>query len=361
MTISFSMDKLVLQPTSLCNLNCLYCYLPQRDLNRRMPIEVAQRIADDLNQTDRSVTLIWHGGEPLATGYGHFVDLIAPFEHLERAGRVKHAIQTNASLIDERWCELFVTRGFHVGVSIDGPKWANSNRIDWIGASAFARIMRGIEMLVRTNIEFYALAVVTEESIDRAAEFYEFFCDLGCYLLGINIEEREGTNQQRSVLERTKVSHFWSELFQAWRTKPTIEIREFSNALSWMKHVCDGDVSSSAPSQIDILPTISRDGNIIVLSPELLGDVNSTYNNFVVGNILVQTLSSIIEKPDDIDYVRDFISGVEYCRHSCEYFSFCQGGNASNKYFELGRLDGTETVACINAKKLLVDAILEAM
>ena len=39
----------VMQPTTLCNLDCTYCYLPFRAIDRRMPVAVAEAVAASVN------------------------------------------------------------------------------------------------------------------------------------------------------------------------------------------------------------------------------------------------------------------------------------------------------------------------
>ncbi len=61
----------IMQPTTLCNLDCAYCYLPFRAHDRRMPVEVASAVAAAVNEWARLVprfSVVWHGGEPLAAG-----------------------------------------------------------------------------------------------------------------------------------------------------------------------------------------------------------------------------------------------------------------------------------------------------
>ncbi|GLK11133.1 radical SAM protein [Streptosporangium carneum] len=100
---------LVLQPTTLCNLDCVYCYLPFRRLSNEMSPEVAQAVADsaaELTDPSGPLDIVWHGGEPLALGLRKFGALLAPFEDLRQAGRIQHSVQTNATLIDDEWCDL---------------------------------------------------------------------------------------------------------------------------------------------------------------------------------------------------------------------------------------------------------------
>src|SRR5262245_21814271 len=53
-------------------------------------------------------------------------------------------------------------------------------------------------------------------------------------------------------------------------------------------------------------------------------------------------------------WVREYQRGIAQCRLSCPYFAFCGGGHPSNRYFESGRLDGTETDYCRNIKIALM-------
>src|SRR3954467_7168281 len=80
----------VMQPTTLCNLDCSYCYLPFRKVDRQMPVEVARAVAASVNRWARTgrFSVVWHGGEPLAAGREHFAALLAPF-----AAEVEHHVQ----------------------------------------------------------------------------------------------------------------------------------------------------------------------------------------------------------------------------------------------------------------------------
>jgi len=114
----------IAQPATLCNLDCGYCYLPDRKRQTLMPVKVAARLAASIAEQDSEhpVEVVWHGGEPLTTPVGHLRALLAEFEPLRQGGRLAHGMQTNATLIDGPWIELFTEYGFRVGVSVDGPE-----------------------------------------------------------------------------------------------------------------------------------------------------------------------------------------------------------------------------------------------
>ncbi|WP_079046139.1 radical SAM protein [Carbonactinospora thermoautotrophica] len=136
--ISREFSTVVVQPTSLCNLDCSYCYLPVRKQRREMTPEVAHAVARSIaaQAASHPVSVVWHGGEPLALPRVRFEALLRPFEELREQGMIQHEIQTNATFITSGWCDLFARYGIEVGVSIDGPAVANINRRDWMGRPA---------------------------------------------------------------------------------------------------------------------------------------------------------------------------------------------------------------------------------
>ncbi|PIR04944.1 MAG: radical SAM protein [Candidatus Liptonbacteria bacterium CG11_big_fil_rev_8_21_14_0_20_35_14] len=360
MDINFVLDTIVLQPTSFCNIDCLYCYLPDRHKNMRMNPVVTQKISESISDYNKDITLLWHGGEPLACGIKHFSLLIEPFKKLKNTGILDHTIQTNGTLINENWCEFFISHNFNVGISIDGPIWANKNRIDKKGQETYARIIKGIQYLKDNNINFTVIAVVSKESLTRAKEIYEFFCMLKCSSVGFNIEEKENVNK-REICDNNMVTNFWSDLFDFWKANPVIEVREFSQILSRIELLSTEEDKEPVNLQYSIYPSITYNGDIVLLSPEFLGAKAPQYDDFIVGNINNESLLSIINRMNNISYVDDYVNGIKKCAMDCEYFSFCGGGWASNKFFELGSINTTETVFCRNYKQRPLEAVVNQL
>ncbi|BCJ59232.1 radical SAM/SPASM domain-containing protein [Micromonospora endophytica] len=346
----------VMQPTTLCNLDCAYCYLPFRAADRRMPVTVAEAVATSVNRWAASgrFSVVWHGGEPLAAGRAHLAALMAPF-----APELEHHVQTNATLIDDAWCEFFATHQMRVSVSVDGPRDRNSDRVTRSGRPAYDRIVRGVAALRRHGLPFSALAVVNDPAPGRATELYEYCLDLGCEVLGVNIEETEGVNTRDNSHDAAAVTGFWAELVTAWRRDPRIHLREVEWSLRYAAAVLDGSADDLLPGQLDPIPTVAYDGSVVVLSPELAGFTDPHYGDFTSGNVLDTPLHAILAAAAGTPWVGEFMAGVEACRSSCAYFGFCGGGHAANRYFELRRFDGTETEHCRNSKIRLLEGVLE--
>ncbi|GHJ10822.1 radical SAM protein [Micromonospora humidisoli] len=346
----------VMQPTTLCNLDCAYCYLPHRSADRRMPLAVAEAVAAAVTPwlARGRFSVVWHGGEPLAAGREHLAALIAAFP----AG-VEHHVQTNATLIDDAWCAFFAAHGVRVSVSVDGPVARNGDRVTRAGRPAYDRIVRGVAALRRYGLPFSALAVVSRPTPGLATELYDYFLDLGCDVLGLNIEETEGVNTRSNAHDAAAVTAFWAELVAAWRRAPRVHLREVEWSLRYAAAVLAGAEGDLLPRQLDPIPTIGHDGSVTVLSPELAGFTDARYGDFSSGNVLATPLAEILAGAAGTGWVGEFLTGVEACRSSCPYFGFCGGGHAANRYFEQGRFDGTETEHCRNSKIRLLEGVLE--
>ncbi|WP_433211658.1 cyclophane-forming radical SAM peptide maturase AmcB [Dactylosporangium sp. CS-047395] len=347
----------VMQPTTLCNLDCTYCYLPFRSRQDRMSPAVAAAVADSVNPwaaADDRFSVVWHAGEPLAAGRPALAELMSPFTGVE------HHVQTNATLIDDAWCEFFTSHAVRVSISVDGPERLNGQRVNKAGLPSYRTILRGIEALRRHGVPFSALCVVSDPRPGLAAELYEYFLDLGCDVLGINIEEQEGVNARPNAFADDAVRSFWSELVASWRRDPRIHVREIEWTLRYAGAVLADRADGILPSALDPIPTIAADGRVFLLSPELAGFTDPRYGDFSSGNVLATPLSTILSgAATSAPWIAEYLRGVESCRRSCPYFGFCGGAHAANRYFEHGRFDGTETNHCRNSKIRLLEGVLD--
>jgi len=354
--ISSVPSYVVMQPTTLCNLDCSYCYLPLRAADHRMSPEVSRAVAADVNRwvTGQRFSVVWHGGEPMAAGREHLARLMEPF-----APEVEHHLQTNATLIDDAWCDFFRAHNVRVSVSIDGPERHDEARRTRGGLSGYPRIIKGITTLRRHGLPFAALCVVSSPGPAVAKDLYAFFLDLGCEVLGINIEEREGVNERDNRHAAADVRAFWAELTSAWRDDPSIHVREIEWSLRYVSAVLDRTDGDLLPRRLDPIPTVGYDGSVVLLSPELAGFTHDRYGDFASGNVLTTPLATLLREPAALPWVSEFVTGVENCRATCPYFGFCGGGHAANRFFEHGRFDGTETEHCRNSKINLLEGVLD--
>ncbi len=183
---------LVLQPSPFCNIDCDYCYLPNRALKKRMPLEVVAATIEKVFAADLvfdPLTIIWHAGEPLAVPISYYEEAFEEIRRKAPAGvEIRHCMQSNATLINA------------IGLSIDGPAHIHdAHRKTRSGRGSHEMAMRGLRLLQARGIPFHVISVITKQSLGHAEDIYHFFDELGISQLGFNIEEIEGKNAASSL------------------------------------------------------------------------------------------------------------------------------------------------------------------
>jgi len=117
---------LVVQPTPFCNIDCRYCYLPQRSSKA---VIAAATLANLFSQVFASgwaqdaLSVVWHAGEPMVLPIDFYRQAFRMIDDMRPPDlMLTHSFQTNGTLIDDAWCDFFAEANINVGVSIDGPQ-----------------------------------------------------------------------------------------------------------------------------------------------------------------------------------------------------------------------------------------------
>lgn len=365
-------NLLVIQPTPFCNLDCDYCYLPNRDDRSRLSLEILELALGRVLESPffgGPFTLLWHAGEPLAAGipfYDQASELIRAV--LQRHGlpqdTVRQAVQTNATVIDQAWCDCFRRHGIHVGVSMDGPAFLHdAHRVTRTGLGSHAAAMRGVDWLRRNDIPFHVISVLTADGLDHADAIFDFFVESGIQLVGINMEETEGENAHSS-LERPDAEQryvaFLQRFWERMQQQPgALQLREFEGITSLA--VGEERLHNTDMNWPFVIVNVDVNGNVSTFDPELLSVKTEEFGDFAFGNVRVHSLVDLLQNEKFQQVEAQVRSGVERCRQSCAYFGLCGGGAGSNKYWEHGTFDCTVTQACRYRTQLVADVVLEGM
>lgn len=360
---------LVLQPTPFCNIDCNYCYLPNRTNRKRMHVETAATAVRWLVREGLApdhLSIAWHAGEPLAMPPGWYREAFGAIAEAAPRQAVRHAIQTNAMLINDVWCDLFREHDVQIGVSIDGPaKLHNAYRKTRNGSGTHAQAMRGIRHLRERGIPFHVIAVVTAATAQLgAASFIAFMEELGANEIGLNFEEVEGANGATSLDANgvtPEMRYFLTDLVANAARDCKFKLREMRGLTLSLRDPGFGTRDRNSENNPFQIVTIDVEGNIFTYSPELAGLRDARYGDFVLGSVYNDRLADIVASEPFLSLEHDIAEGVRRCRAECAYFALCMGGAPSNKIAELGEMSGTETVACRHYKQVVSDIILRQL
>jgi uncharacterized protein len=361
------LDLLVIQPTPFCNLDCRYCYLPDRQNTKRISASTLDRLFARVFESElvrNGFTVVWHAGEPLVLRPAFYREAFAIASRHRRAEvAISHAVQTNATLIDQEWCEFIKRHAVRVGVSVDGPEFLNDrHRTTRRGGGTYRRVVQGMAALRRNAIPFHVITVLTRDSLDYPDELYAFYVEHGIDQIGFNVEEIEGPHQCSSLASdgsEVRYREFLSRFYDlAGRPGSGLRVREFDSALAAIV-AAEREPPRLQETAPFAIVSVDCDGNFSSFSPELLGLPSSEYGDFALGNVHATSFAAAARSPRFAAMEAAIAAGVARCRQNCTYFRLCGGGAPANKYFENGSFDSAETLFCRLTRQAVLDVVLD--
>jgi uncharacterized protein len=364
------LELLVLQPTPFCNLDCSYCYLPDRQNPRKMSRGTLEKSFDWVFASGlvrQPFTLLWHAGEPMVLPpafYEQAAELLA--RHDPGGDLVTQSIQTNATLVSPEWCELILRLNIHVGVSVDGPAFLHDRcRRTRQGTGTLDRVLRGIRCLLEHGVPVHALTVLTAESLSYPDELFDFYRENGLTDVSFNVEEIEGPHATSSLLGHQIPGRFRRFLARfldlALSAEPPLTVREFDRPVAAILGRRPGQGDRVQESRPFAILNVGCDGDFSTYSPELLGLSSPRHGTFALGNVATDSLQAVLSSPRFLALDEEIAQGIEMCRQECRYYGFCGGGPPGNKYFENGTFASTETLFCRLHEKACLDVALDRL
>lgn len=356
----YPIQCLTVQATPFCNLDCRYCYLPNRSQKGIFDISlipvIFTNIADSGLLGD-SLYWDWHAGEPLVPGLEFYKATTRAIKKFKPANlEVNIGMQTNATLITDEIAAFFKRNKFRIGVSIDGPENIhNHNRVFRNQKGSFNNCLRGIQILQKHKVPFHVISVLSKNSLLFPEEMYEFYFQLDTTGVAFNIEEVEGIHSSSSVNEGETpqlFEHFFRVFF-----KRHIENGEPFQIREWNKFVSYRQLNQVNGTTVPFAHlTVDTNGNFSTFSPELITiEKHKRHPTFIFGNIREELIIDCLNKPHFSEIHNEIKKGVALCKKTCRYFGTCGGGMVSNKLFENGTFHSSTTMACRYMEQKLGD------
>jgi uncharacterized protein len=340
-----------------CNLNCRYCfYLEKKKLfsagaSHRMSSEVLEEFIRQYieSQDFPEVHFVWQGGEPTLLGVDFFHKAVVLQKKYAAGKRVTNSIQTNGTLLDDKWCELLSANGFLVGLSIDGPETLhNRYRVDRQGRPTFSRVMRAVDLLKKHDTRFNTLTVVNDVNSRNPLKLYRFLKEVSeGFIQFIPLVERSPGKTARDLgmkldmppgaepgsgppvtpwsVKPGRFGEFYVRIFDEWVRQDVgkIFVQFFDVAL--------GNWLGSGSGLCQFAPTCGHSG-LLEHNGDLYACDHYVYPQYKLGNIFEKPLNELI----DSDQKRRFNSFKKsslppYCL-ACNVLFACNGDCPKHRF-----------------------------
>ncbi len=323
---------------ALCNLDCTYCYyLDKKDLYNgkitRMDIPLLENFTEQYiaaNLKADEISFCWHGGEPLLAGLDFFKQAVSLQKKHNHGKQISNSLQTNGTLINQKWVDFFRENNFLVGVSIDGPSaMHDAFRRDKRGQGTFLRVLKGIEMMYKGGVQYNTLTTVNNVNQDHGREIYHFLKSIGSYHMQflpvleyvksvIVPPGTTGSSRAPWSVSAEKYGQFLCDIFDVWVTGDVgVRFLPFFEAV--------------LANYLGISPGIcawcETCGNNVVL--EWKGDVflcdHFVYPEYKIGNISEMSFSQMAASEKLFRFGLDKRNRLpRQCFH-CPYYRLCYG------------------------------------
>lgn len=177
----------VTKPTgAACNLDCKYCFFLSKELLYNARQQTMSEATLELYiqrflqaQPDGNVTMLWQGGEPTLRGLDFYKLALKLCDKYRRPDQVvKHALQTNGTLINAEWARFLFDNDFLVGISLDGPEeYHDTYRVNRAGRPTQKMVLKGWEHLQNYGVKCNILCTIHHANQDHGQEVYRYFRD----------------------------------------------------------------------------------------------------------------------------------------------------------------------------------------
>ncbi|GAM70752.1 arylsulfatase regulatory protein [Vibrio sp. JCM 19236] len=130
-------------------------------------------------QNTPEIIFSWQGGEPTLLGLEFFERVVELQEKYRPQGvTIANDLQTNGTLLNDKWCLFLSQHNFLVGLSIDGPQmYHDAYRTNKAGRGTFKQVMNAVELLHKYEVKFATLTCINNLTSRAPLEIYRFLRD----------------------------------------------------------------------------------------------------------------------------------------------------------------------------------------
>ena len=327
---------------SLCNLDCDYCYyLSKADLygghQPKMSDELLERYISQYIEAVQvpTVTFCWHGGEPLLAGIDFFEKAVALQEKYRGTKQIENSLQTNGLLINPEWCDFFRRNNFLIGISIDGPRDIHdAYRHDRGGHSTFDHVMRAVEMMAVSGVEYNTLSTINNRCAGQGRRVYEFMRSISRYMQFLPVVEHTiSTTSGRAAIvppgtEGSRVASwsitprafgkFMCDIFGEW------VISDVGERFVQLFDITLAQWCGVQPSLCAFCPTCG-DGLVVEHNGDVYMCDHFVYPEYKLGNIGEEHLRDLQRKPELFRFGIEKRNSLPSDCRRCEYLFACRG------------------------------------
>lgn len=326
----------IIHTTSLCNLNCDYCFCrvyngPQKLMSYGTFSLCLSKI-DSFLDPNVDIVILFHGGEPLLLGT-EFYERAFQFLKLNVHRKYHVGIQTNLTLLNEHFAELFKEHNCQIGTSVDGPSISHDyHRKKPNGSGSHENVSNNLRLLQKMGIKYGIVSVITDQNVKSPEAFYLFLTehpDSSFTLSPMFLIKPHGV----LAIDPIAYGHFLCQLYDRWlldQHPPHVSLFEDiikSFLLDNYNCPCTFHTDCS-----EVFITIDGEG-FVYNCCHFVGNQALCY-----GNLLHTPFADILKSSARTSISQRTLRIADQCQE-CEFYKICFGGCMAHTFSDINSRD----------------------
>ena len=239
----------------------------------------------------------------------------------------------------QEWCEFFRENDFLIGISIDGPRDLHDTyRVDKGGKGTFDRVMQGLRLLQKHEVEYNILVAVNRINADHPLEVYRFLRDEAgtSWIQFIPAIERinedgctlrqEGTTVSEPSVLPEQFGTFLSTIFDEWVRNDVgrVYVQTFETAVrNWLRLPSSG---------MCVFEETCGQGLALEHNGDLYSCDHFVEPDYLLGNIQETHIMELVVSDRQHKFGQDKRDALPCTCRECDVLFACHGECPKNRF-----------------------------
>lgn len=290
-----------------------------------MSLDVLKDLMEAAAQLDAdAINIVWHGGEPLLAGVEFYRTALDIQRKLQSASGVlfMNALQTNGSLIDDKWLEFFAENAFQIGISLDGPEHIhNGQRSGANGRASYRSCLGGYLRLRTAGILPGIVSVIDPTNPPEIGSYFEWLRELD--FPSFSLSPLFNNRSSRS----TRYAQFVADLLKRLRSEGRLETAKEAHTIGtfgYHGHAGIWDACHPGWPCHESTSAVDPEGNIYFSCDRFMDGPNSVEHR--VGHVRTTGFRAIYSDPKFQALAERANNSHQHCSAVCTNATICRGG-----------------------------------
>lgn len=338
--------------TNLCNMDCQYCYdRPFRNRighNKQLKMEELDKLMKLTSEYAKSVTVIFHGGEPTLVGLDYYKKFFSEVYPKYPYCDFSFDIQTNGTLINEEWINFFAEYNVQIGTSYSAKsedlRETKEDNESLVANEDIFSVIPIIMKSIEADSPIGVIDVTTKFNHPMMIERYEFYKEKGIGCAFNHVDKTGEAKNHEFTFETGQDNKDYLEntykYFKYWLTDNDAMCERYASMYLELLLTGECETCNYGGECIGQWAGLNSNGEFFPCDRPLSAE-------YSMGNInSIESYVDIYNSENYKKYIRDREHKKEFYCKNCMVYDYCKGGCPMEDIDFHGKADRPNRYSC---------------